>query len=59
MSQKQFATSLVREIGKLNDQIDRKIIKGKSYSKEARRHKMLLIQLTQVTRGRELAGRYS
>lgn len=39
-----------KEINKLNDRIDTKIIKGRSYSKEARIHKNLLTTLQRINR---------
>jgi hypothetical protein len=42
MSQKQYLKMLEREIQKINQQIDLKILRGESYSKEARDHRLLL-----------------
>jgi hypothetical protein len=39
------AIALQEELKKINKEIDVKIIRGKSYSREARRHKSLLSQL--------------
>ncbi|MDP3770570.1 MAG: hypothetical protein U1A25_00555 [Candidatus Sungbacteria bacterium] len=45
MSKHQLTSTIQKELVILNECIDRKIIKGKSYSREARKHKMLLNQL--------------
>ena len=42
MSQKQYLKMLEREIHKINQEIDFKILRGENYSKEARDHKLLL-----------------
>lgn len=42
--------SINREIRKLNNQIDHKIVKGETYEREARRHRQLRSQLRQVER---------
>jgi len=42
MSQKQYLKSVEREIQKINQKIDLKIIRGEDYSREARDHKLLL-----------------
>lgn len=42
MSQKQYLKILEREIRNINQKIDLKIIRGESYKKEARDHKLLL-----------------
>jgi hypothetical protein len=42
MSQKQYLKVLEREIQKLNEKIDLKIIRGESYRKEAHDHKLIL-----------------
>ncbi len=48
MSRKLLSKELRRELGTLNDTIDRKIIKGLPYTKEARRHKELVATLRQI-----------
>jgi len=50
MSQKQYLKMLEREIQKINQQIDLKILRGESYSKEARDHKLLLKKVRYNTR---------
>ena len=45
MSKHQLAHTIQKELLILNDRIDRKIIKGRSYGKEAHKHKVLLKQL--------------
>lgn len=52
MSKNQLVYNIQKELVVLNDRIDRNIIKGRSYSKEALRHKMLLRQLGYVAVGR-------
>ncbi len=42
MSQKQYIKMLEKEIQKINNKIDMKILQGEAYSKEARDHKLLL-----------------
>lgn len=50
MSKETFARAIERELEKLNRTIDKKIVKGVPYLSEARRHKLLLNQLTKVGR---------
>jgi len=50
MSQKQYLKMLEREIHKINQEIDFKILRGESYSKEARDHKLLLKKVRYNTR---------
>ena len=45
MSKNILIKELQKELSKLNDLIDLKIIRGLSYKKEAKRHKFLLNQL--------------
>ncbi len=45
MSRIQFEKELQRELLRLNKRIDRCIIKGLPYAKEARRHRFLVSQL--------------
>ena len=45
MSKHKLAYSIRKELIVLNDRIDSKIVQGKSYIKEASRHKALLRQL--------------
>ncbi len=42
MSQKQYIKMLEKEIQKINNKIDMKILQGEDYFKEARDHKLLL-----------------
>ena len=42
MSQTQYLKMLEREIQRINQKIDLKILAGQSYAKEARDHKLLL-----------------
>jgi len=50
MSQKQYLKMLEREIHKINQEIDFKILRGENYSKEARDHKLLLKKVRYNTR---------
>jgi len=45
MSRSTLSNEIRKELGQLNDRIDRKIIKGQPFHKEARRHKELLATL--------------
>ena len=45
MSQKEYIKALNKEIKKLNGVIDRKILGEVNYSKEAKRHKLMLAKL--------------
>ncbi len=42
MSQVQYLKALEREIQEINKKIDLKILRGESYAKEARDHRLLL-----------------
>lgn len=44
---------LLRELRILNEEIDRKIIRGLSYTREARRHKFVLNSLDNLRRSRQ------
>lgn len=48
MSKNQMVGAIEREIKALNWRIDVKIVQGLSYAKEARRHKMLVRQLSML-----------
>ena len=50
MSKQTLEKTLKRELEILNDVIDHKIIKGQSYAREARRHKFILSQLSDIRR---------
>jgi hypothetical protein len=61
MSQKQYLKMLEREIHKINQEIDFKILRGENYSKEARDHKLLLKKVRYNSRRgffRKLADRF-
>lgn len=45
MSQKQYINALYGQIERLNVIIDRKIMLGRTYKAEARRHRQLLMKL--------------
>lgn len=48
--------ALKRELEALNDQIDRKIVRGLSYTREAGKHKLVLASLTNLRRTQARAG---
>ena len=50
MSKYQIAKAVQKELEVLNRRIDHKILRGLSYTPEARRHKMLLSHLARVNR---------
>ncbi|MFA6520737.1 MAG: hypothetical protein WCT44_04000 [Candidatus Paceibacterota bacterium] len=50
MSRTRLIQEIEKEIERLNNKIDLRIIKGLSYYKEARRHKFLRTQLSNLTR---------
>ncbi len=50
MSQSQYLKMLEREIQKINNKIDMKILQGETYFKEARDHKLLLKKVRYHTR---------
>jgi len=50
MSQKQYLKMLEKEIKKLNEKIDMKILHGESYRKEAHDHKLILRKIRFNTR---------
>ena len=50
MSHKQYIKMLEREIQKLNEKIDMKIMRGESYRKEAHDHKLILRKIRFNTR---------
>lgn len=50
MNKKTLFKEIHKELGKLNDQIDASIIKGRPYAKEARRHRKLLSTLHRLNK---------
>ncbi|MBI3888385.1 hypothetical protein HY311_01180 [Candidatus Nomurabacteria bacterium] len=50
MSQSQYLKMLEKEIQKINQKIDLKILQGEAYFKEARDHKLLLKKVRYHTR---------
>ncbi len=57
MSKNTMIKTIRREIDDLNWKIDMKIIKGMSYRQDARRHKILLMQLRRLTSTESIFGR--
>lgn len=56
MSQREYLKALNAEIQKLNEIIDRRILEGTDYRREARRHKTLLRQLRRDESRRRLSN---
>lgn len=50
MSKQNFEKSLKKELKVLNEIIDMKIVRGLSYSNEAKRHKFILNSLANIKR---------
>lgn len=50
-----FMFSIRKELNKINERIDRKIMKGESYDRESRRHKDLVVQLRKLESEASLA----
>ena len=59
MSKKKLFHAVSRELAKINEQIDNKIIKGVSYRQDATRHKMLMSQLASARQRSGLARAFS
>jgi hypothetical protein len=57
MSKHTLDKEIQKELRKLNDRIDRKIIKGQSFRVEARRHKELLVTLARLHAEEETEAR--
>lgn len=57
MSKHQIIRSLKREIKKINYVIDEKIIQGRPYYMESRRHKFLMSQLNRIAPRRSWLAR--
>ncbi len=55
MNKKTVFKEVNKEIKKLNDSIDKKILKGRSYKKEALRHRELLVIMRSISRGERLS----
>ena len=49
MSKHQALRTIRSEVERLNQEIDLRIIKGMSYARQAKRHKMLMNQLAQLS----------
>jgi hypothetical protein len=59
MSKMSLIYNIRKEIRKLNDRIDYKIVHGESYEREARRHKDLVCQLRRVESEASLARTFA
>ncbi len=53
MSQTQYLKMLERELQKLNQVIDYKIVRGENYTKEARDHKLVLKKVRYIHNSRK------
>jgi len=49
MSKQKLLNTLASEIEQINEEIDLKVIKGIPYGREARRHKLLVLMLNEVS----------
>ena len=56
MSKEKTIHELLQEIRSINEKIDMKIIRGKSYKKEAKRYKFLVAHLDLLTRRTRTPG---
>ncbi|HEY4505772.1 MAG TPA: hypothetical protein VJG67_03715 [Candidatus Paceibacterota bacterium] len=56
MSKYNLERELRRELEVVNDIIDKKIIRGMSYAREARRHKFILSNLSSLRKGETKSG---
>ena len=54
MSKEKTIHELLQEIRSINEKIDLKIIRGKSYKKEAKRHRFLVSHLNLLSRRTEV-----
>jgi hypothetical protein len=50
MSKHKIVSKIYKELKKVNEDIDQRILEGRSYRKEARYHRSLLSQLNHVSR---------
>jgi hypothetical protein len=48
MSKSKIVTTIQKELARVNEEIDLKILRGEPYKREARHHKVLLSQLKQI-----------
>lgn len=48
MSKQQIATTIKKELEKVNEEIDMRILRGEPYRRQARQHRALLSQLRHV-----------
>ena len=56
MSKNNVTKEIQKEINILNQEIDRKIVRGLSYRREAQRHQYLRVQLYKMTRASQSSG---
>ncbi|MDP3779119.1 MAG: hypothetical protein Q8R30_03715 [bacterium] len=56
MSRNKLAYAIHKEIASLNERIDRNIVLGRSYVREASRHKALLRQLRHLNQYQQRSG---
>ena len=50
MSHQQYLSTLRRELQKINEEIDTKILSGQMYANEARKHRILLARIRKHTK---------
>ena len=53
MSRQNLEKALSRELEVLNDIIDKRIVRGLSYAREAKRHKFIILNLAHLRRERQ------
>ncbi|MES3006004.1 MAG: hypothetical protein V4664_03605 [Patescibacteria group bacterium] len=59
MTKMTLVYNINKELRKVNDRIDQKIVRGESYDREARRHRELRTQLRQVERDAAFSRSFS
>ena len=59
MSKEKLVKTISREIAQINETIDMKVIQGVSYKQEAKRHKLLISMLADVSRRAQTQSRWS
>ena len=58
MTQQQYKKMVERELRKINERIDFKILRGERYGAESRRHRQLLSEIKRIGRG-SIFGRFA
>lgn len=57
MSKSQVRHSIIQELSRLNNEIDRRIVRGLPYGFQARRHRVLLAQLRRIEQASRPLGK--